>query len=71
MNEKKIISITTEYIKLGQFLKVTWTISSGSDAKVFLSENKILVNGETENRRGKKLYKNYTVEINGTIFEIG
>ena len=40
MNEKKIIPITTEYIKLGQFLKVTWTISSGSDAKVFLSENK-------------------------------
>ena len=71
MNEKKIIPITTEYIKLGQFLKVTGTISSGSDAKVFLSENKILVNGETENRRGKKLYKNYTVEINGTIFEIG
>ena len=71
MNEKKIIPITTEYIKLGQFLKITWTISSGSDAKFFLSENKILVNGQTENRRGKKLYKNYTVEINGTIFEIG
>ena len=71
MNEKKIIPITTEYIKLGQFLKVTGTITSGSDAKFFLSENKILVNGETENRRGKKQYKNYTVEINGTIFEIG
>ena len=42
----------------------------GSDAKVFLSENKILVNGETENRRGKKLYKNYTVEINRTISEL-
>ena len=71
MNEKKIISITSEYINLGQFLKVPWTISSGPDAKVFLSENKIFVNGETENRRGIKLYKNYTLEINGTIFEIG
>ena len=68
MNEKKIIPITTEYIKLGQFLKVTGTISSGSDAKVFLSENKILVSVETENRSGKKLYKDYTVEINETIF---
>ncbi|MGL4357150.1 MAG: S4 domain-containing protein YaaA [Cetobacterium sp.] len=70
MNEKKLIPITTEYIKLGQFLKVIGTISSGSDAKFFLSENVILVNGENENRRGKKLYKNYTVEINGIIFVI-
>ena len=71
MKEKKKMKITTKEIKRGQFLKVTWTISSGSDAKVFVSENSILVNGQTENRRGKKLYKNYTVEINGTIFEIG
>ncbi|MGL5246107.1 MAG: S4 domain-containing protein YaaA [Mycoplasmoidaceae bacterium] len=71
MNEKKLIPIITDYIKLGQFLKVTGTISSGSDAKFFLIENKILVNGENENRRGKKLYKNYTIEINGTIFVIG
>ena len=71
MNEKKIIPIATEYMKLGQFLKVTWTISSGSDAKVCLSENKNLVIGVSENRRGTKLYKNNTVEINGTYFEIG
>ena len=71
MNEKNTIPIPTEYINLGQSFKAGWAISSGSDAKLFLSENKILVNGETVNTRGKKLYKTYTVQINASIFVIG
>jgi ribosome-associated protein len=30
-------------------------ISSGGQAKYFLLENKVFVNGEEENRRGRKL----------------
>ena len=57
----KNITIKTEYIKLGQLLKLTGIISNGSDAKSFLEEEKVYVNGEEENRRGRKIYPGYHV----------
>jgi S4 domain protein YaaA len=61
---KKII-IQTEYIALGQFLKLADIIQSGGEAKWFLSENEIVINGEIDNRRGRKLRNNDQIEING------
>ncbi|WP_138419181.1 S4 domain-containing protein YaaA [Aquibacillus sediminis] len=61
MNEK--IAINTEYIQLGQFLKLANIMESGGMVKLFLSENSVYVNGEAENRRGKKLYPGDQVEI--------
>ena len=66
----KTITINTEYITLGQFLKFANIISNGSDAKPFLLENKIFVNGEEENRRGKKLYDGYLVKIGKNDFQV-
>lgn len=66
----KIITINTEYITLGQFLKFANIISNGSDAKPFLLENKIFVNGEEENRRGKKLYDGYLVKVGKNEFQV-
>ncbi len=60
MNDLKI---GTEYITLGQALKMTDTISSGGMAKWFLSENEVYVNGEIEDRRGKKLRHGDVVNI--------
>lgn len=57
------IEITTEYVTLGKFLKITNLIQSGGEAKIFITENDIYVNGEKENRRGKKLYTNDKIEI--------
>ena len=51
----KNVSIKTEYIELQQLLKMENYISSGGQAKYFLLENKVFVNGEEENRRGRKL----------------
>lgn len=67
---KKIV-IQTEYITLGQFLKFTDNISSGAMAKQFLLDNSVYVNGELEARRGRKLYENYTIEVNNTKYTIG
>ncbi|RWZ54744.1 S4 domain-containing protein YaaA [Halobacillus fulvus] len=57
------IEISTEYITLGQFLKLANVVESGGMVKIFLAEFDILVNGESENRRGRKLYEGDTVEI--------
>ncbi|CAH0344884.1 S4 domain-containing protein YaaA [Bacillus sp. CECT 9360] len=52
MNE---IQIDTEYITLGQFLKVADIIQSGGMAKWFLSEHEVFVNDDLDVRRGRKL----------------
>lgn len=64
------IPINTEYVTLGQFLKITDFISSGGEAKFAVKELEISVNGEPENRRGRKLYKNDKITIEGQTFEI-
>lgn len=59
------VKINTDYITLGQFLKLAGVIDTGGMAKWFLSEHEIFVNNEPENRRGKKLVVNDTISITG------
>jgi len=62
---QKAVQIRTEYIQLGQFLKLAEVIDTGGMAKAFLSEVPIKINGELDNRRGRKLYPNDIVDIDG------
>ena len=59
-----------EYITLGVLLKVAGIIDTGGQAKFFLSENTVLVNGEEENRRGRKLYRGDVIEVGKQAFII-
>lgn len=61
----KEIAIRTDYIALGQFLKLADCISTGGQAKFFLQETAIHINGEPDNRRGRKLYVGDKVEVEG------
>ncbi len=61
----KQISINTDYITLSQFLKLADWISSGGQAKFFLSEHQLFVNGEAESRRGRKLVPGDVIEAQG------
>ena len=58
------------FITLGVLLKITGLIDTGGQAKCFLSENKVLVNGEEDNRRGRKLYHGDVVEVSNCSFVI-
>lgn len=51
----KELHIDSEFITLGQFLKMTDIIQSGGMAKWFLQEHIVYINGEAEDRRGRKL----------------
>lgn len=62
--ETKIV-IQTDTITLGQFLKLADLIDSGGMAKWFLSEHTVLVNGEPEQRRGRKLSEGDRIEVQG------
>ncbi|WP_164215674.1 S4 domain-containing protein YaaA [Virgibacillus sp. YIM 98842] len=59
------VSISTEYITLGQFIKIINILESGGMVKLFLQQEGVIVNGEQEHRRGRKLYPNDVVEIEG------
>ncbi|MNO15043.1 ribosome-associated protein [compost metagenome] len=59
----KTISISSEYIKLDQFLKLADCVSTGGMAKALLQEGDVKVNGEVEDRRGRKLYPGDIVEV--------
>ncbi|MGM9924417.1 MAG: S4 domain-containing protein YaaA [Bacillus sp. (in: firmicutes)] len=57
------ISISTEFITLGQFLKVADIIDSGGMAKWFLAEHEVYVNDELDTRRGRKLRVGDRIQI--------
>ncbi|AKO90690.1 MULTISPECIES: S4 domain-containing protein YaaA [Priestia] len=57
------VQISTDFITLGQFLKLADVIQSGGMAKWFLSEHEVFVNGESEDRRGRKLRTGDQVDI--------
>jgi ribosome-associated protein len=55
MTEPTELKVRGPYITLGQLMKFVGLASSGGEAKLFLSEGGITVNGEAEDRRGRKL----------------
>jgi ribosome-associated protein len=64
------VKINTEIIKLDSFLKWCGAVSQGSEAKIFVQDGQVKVNGEVETRRGKKLTYGDTVEYAGEIYKI-
>ena len=59
-----------DFITLGILLKLVGIIDTGGQAKWFLSENAVLVNGEKENRRGRKLYHGDQILVQNQSFII-
>lgn len=59
----KEFKMNKEYLTLSQFLKATNYISSGGEAKYFLSEYVVFVNDIETNQRGKKLHPNDLVVV--------
>ena len=64
------VKISTEFIKLDQFLKWLAVVDSGSDAKQVILDGKVKVNDEIETRRGRKIYPEYKVEIFDKIYVV-
>lgn len=65
------IAISTDTIRLGQFLKLSNLVDSGSDAKFLLAGGEVSVNGEVERRRGRQLRAGDTVEFDGVRVRVG
>ena len=61
----KIVTITTEYIKLQDLLKLADAVSTGGEAKIRVQEGEVLVNGETCTQRGRKIRPGDKVDYHG------
>lgn len=57
------VEISTEFIKLDQFLKFAGIVETGGQGKALINEGMVLVNGEVCLQRGKKLYPQDQVTI--------
>lgn len=59
-----------EFIRLGQALKKAGIVGAGSDAKILIGNGEVSVNGEIEERRGRKLYPGDTVSFEEETFQV-
>lgn len=66
----KTITITTEYIKLQDLLKLANAVESGGEAKERIQGGEVTVNGETCTMRGKKLRPVDVAGIDGTEYGV-
>jgi ribosome-associated protein len=50
------VPIRGDTIRLGQLLKLAGVVDHGGEIKAFLASERVLVNGEPEDRRGRQLH---------------
>ena len=66
----RVIKLREEFIKLGQALKAVGFVESGVEAKDVIQNGLVLVNGEIDTRRGRKLYDGDIVTFDGQEIKI-
>ena len=59
------VPIRGDTIRLGQLLKLADVIDSGAEARTFLADGAVTVNGEPETRRGRQLHPGDLVVAGG------
>lgn len=64
------IKINSDFIKLDSFLKWSGAVQMGSEAKMFILDGLVKVNGEVTTQRGKKIYKGDIIEFAQQKFKV-
>ena len=66
----EVIKLRDEFIKLGQALKAANLVEDGVEAKYVIQDGEVLVNGEPDTRRGRKLYDGDVISYQGEEVKI-
>ena len=64
------IRIKDDYIKLGQALKLAGLVGSGVEAKMLIQDGLVIVNGEVDVRRGRKLVPGDVFSLDGNDVKV-
>jgi len=57
------VTVTTEPVELYKILKFEGMVSSGGEAKTVVATGQVLVNGEVETRKRKKIVSGDVIEF--------
>lgn len=60
-----IVEFSSEFIKLGQALKLANLVDNGGLAKSVINDGLVSVDGEVDTRRGRKLFGGEIIEFEG------
>ena len=63
--EHDIVTITEQPVELCKLLKIANMVGGGGEAKIVISEGYVLLNGEVEFRKRKKVVAGDVIEFNG------
>lgn len=69
-HKEETVIIKTEFIRLDSFLKIKGIAETGGQAKTFIQDGIVKVNGEICQSRGKKIRMNDVVSIFSTDYHI-
>lgn len=64
------IQIRDEFIKLGQALKLAGVVEDGVEAKYVIQDGLVKVNGEIDQRRGRKVYEGDLISYDGKEIKV-
>jgi len=70
MSEHSTIDICVEPIELYKLLKIANMVGGGGEAKIMISEGKVLVNKKVAVQKRKKIRRGDIIEYNGVIIEV-
>ena len=62
--------LSGDYIKLGQLLKASGLAGSGVDAKFFIQNGDVSLNGEICTMRGKKIVRGDVISFNNESVKV-
>jgi len=65
-----IVEISTQPIELCKLLKIANMVSGGGEAKIVISEGYVLLNGDVEFQKRKKIYDQDIIEFNGELIKV-
>jgi Uncharacterized conserved protein len=65
-----VIELNHQPVELCKLLKIANLVSGGGEAKVVISEGYVLLNGEVEYQKRKKVYHEDVIEFNGEVVQL-
>ena len=66
----RIVEINKEPVELHKILKFEGLTTTGGEAKLFIVDGQVTVNGETETRRSRKMVAGDVIGFRGEQFQL-
>jgi len=66
----RVVEINREPVELYKILKFEGLVTSGGEAKLLIGDGQVIVNGEVETRRRRKMLNADIIEFRGESFQL-